>query len=160
MERKGGETEIDKHTILRHEIIIADREDEELPRLRLPTEDRHHGNTLPFLVQQPAILRPAVMQAEFPQFAVDVEIEPGAVIGGADAVVQHACGGGGDGAVDGVVGIGFDIRGVGQVEDINVSVDAGGGGLAAAGAAVAGQDEELAVAQGVDLALGGDFGGF
>lgn len=52
--------------------------------------------------------------------------------------VQHA-GGGSDGAVDRVVGGGFDVRGVGgEGEDVDVSIDAGGPGCAAAGAAVAG----------------------
>lgn len=105
------------------------------------------------------------MQPEFPQLAVHVEVQKGAVLRGLDPGFQCASGVG-DGAGRGIVGGGFDVRGAARaadVEDVDVAVDARAAGLAVAGAAVAREDEELAVAQGVDLGLSGDlelFSGF
>lgn len=64
------------------------------------------------------------MEPEFCEFAVDVEIQEGAVICCFDAWLKDTCARS-DGSVGGVVGGGFDVGGRGDVEDVDVAVDTG-----------------------------------
>lgn len=131
--------------MLRHKIIITQTENEIIiPVIGAPVArvQRHEADTLPLLIQQPLVLGAAVVDAEAVQLSIVVEVDEGAVLGGDDAGIEDA-GGASDGASGGVVGGGFDVCSLGEVDDVEMAVDGGGGGLAVTGAGVAGEDEEL-----------------
>lgn len=147
--------------ILRHEIIIAHAEHEILvPVLGAPVPriHRHETHALPLLVQEPLVLRTAVVHPEAVELRVDVEVEEGAVLRGGDAGVQDT-GSAGDGARGCVGGGGADVRGGGEVEDVEVAVEGLGGLLAVASAGVAREDEELRGGEVVDFGVAGDLWG-
>lgn len=107
--------------------------------------------------QERAILIPAIVHSEPRQLRVHVEVQERAVRRGRDVrvqvpvIVRH-------GAVLTVVRVPADVGRARDVEDVDVSVDRERLVLAAPEAAVAGEDEELAVGQRVELGLRGDFG--
>lgn len=103
--------------------------------------------------KQTTVLVTPVVSTKFAQLAVHVEVQEGAVRRRADGVVQDALGAR-DGAVLAVIVAALDIRGVRDVEYVDVSVYGQGLVLAVAEAAVSRQDEELAVGKRVYLGLG------
>lgn len=143
--------------ILRHKVVVAHREDKVLVPVivrSMPRIRRDHADGFPFLIQQPAILRTAVMRAKLVQLAVDVHVDPGAVLGGHDAGLEDA-GAAGDAARGGVVGGRFDVGGGRDIDDIDVAEDGGGVRLTVAGPGVPGEDEQLRWGQVVDLGRAG-----
>lgn len=98
------------------------------------------------------------MQSKAAQLAIDIEVEEPTVHGRIHAVDQDAGIRVGDGAIGAVVAGGLDVRGAGNVDDVDLAVDGLGLVLAVAGAAVARQHQELPVGQGVHLGLRRDLG--
>ena len=132
-------TEIQK-PVLRDEIIITHTEHKVVGAVvcrAVARICRHDADALPLLIEQELVLRAAVMHAEALELTVDVEVEEGAVLRRGDARIEHASRAG-DGAVGGVVDGGEDVGGGGNVDDVDMAVERGRGGLAVAGVRVAG----------------------
>ncbi len=94
------------------------------------------------------------MHAKLLELAVEIEVNERAVGGGCDARFQCPACGCYTGS-DSVISRGFDIGRIINVEDIDVSVDASGGGLAGAGAGIAGEYEKTPVSEVLNFRLSG-----
>lgn len=127
--------------ILRNEIIITQTKQEKLITTTINVIlriNRRKRDRLPLLIEQARILLAAIVEPEARELRVDVEIQPGAVLGGGDVLVQHRLGRG-DGARRAVVGS-LDVRRRRDVEHVDVAVHGLRARLAVARAAVAGQN--------------------
>ena len=75
--------------ILRNEIIITQAEQEPLPiaPILLRMHRRQH-QALPLLIQQPRILRPAIMQPKPRELRIDIKVQEGTIRRRGDAWVE------------------------------------------------------------------------
>ena len=132
-------------------IIIADEEEKIIGRGRV--ERGGEGEAFPFFGERVAVAGRAVVQPEFQELSVVVEVDQDGGRGGCDGRGEHAVGGdGGAGRVEGGAG---DIRGAGEIVDEDGAVE-GGGRTGAAAVAVAREHEKLAAAEHHEFTDGGD----
>ena len=141
---------------MRDEIVITNGHDKPPPIAPILPIDRHERQTLPLFIQQSRILRSSIVQSKLLQLVLVIHIQEAAIFGRRDGLFQlsalfRRCDG-----LPAIVEFGLVDGGRGgNVEDVDVSVDALCRLGAAAVAAVAGEDEELRGGDEVDFALGG-----
>ena len=100
-------------------IIIADEEEEIIGRGGV--ERGGEGEAFPFFGERVAVAGRAVVEAEFHELGVVVEVDQDGGCGRCDGRGEHAVGG--DGAAGGVEGGAGDVGGAGEIVDEDGAVE-------------------------------------